>query len=538
MKKHLKKTFTFLLTLCLIASVVVIGTPSAYAASRTASAGTQPYWAEGVTVSTNCDETIIIDKATDARESISITASVSAEALVTTFQNVYPAYYFHCWLITPDGVQHNGSNNGVLYALNVTANGSASATYNAAIPAGVGQSATYTFVGHSDDNISNAEASLTITIRTECSHTDKWSRQYDGANHWDRCTVCGADKEDSLEPHSPVYANNNDGTHTVTCENCEYTDTVACSEFNETTHAATCAKGTYTSYECKQCGYTYDGAEADDKLSHELSYANNDNGTHTASCANCDYVKTDAHNNSFDSFVWGEGYATAQAKLICADCGAETLVAAAVASETTPATCEDDAFTTYTATYGDESEDKTVTDEGTKLAHPYEFDSFVWGEGFTTAQAKLVCPDCGAEKLVAAAVASETTPATCEDDAYTVYTATYDGHTEDKTVTDENTALNHDYRFDSFVWAADNTAQAKYVCDNNAEHVEYYDAEVTSAFIAAACGADAYTVYTATYGDETDSRTVTDTGTALTHNYLFDSFVWAADNTTAQVKLI
>ncbi len=251
MKKHLKKYLSFLLTLCMVASFIVIGAPSVCGASKSASAGTQPYWAESVTVSTNCNETITIDKATDTRASISITASVSAEALVTTFQNVYPAYYFHCWLKTPDGVQHNGSNNGVLYALNVTANGSASVTYDAAIPAGVGQSATYTFVGHSDDNISSAEVSLTVTIRTECSHTDRWSKQYDGASHWDRCTVCGADKENSLEPHSLGYTANNDGTHTVTCANCSYTATGVHSYtvFAENVPATCNARG-YDVYKC------------------------------------------------------------------------------------------------------------------------------------------------------------------------------------------------------------------------------------------------------------------------------------------------
>ena len=38
------------------------------------------------------------------------------------------------------------------------------------------------------------------------------------------------------------------------------------------------------------------------------------------------------------------------------------------------------------------------------------------------------------------------TGATCTEDAYTIYTATYDGHTDTNTVTSENSAAGHDYK--------------------------------------------------------------------------------------------
>ncbi|MBR3268063.1 MAG: hypothetical protein IKI58_04955, partial [Oscillospiraceae bacterium] len=91
--------------------------------------------------------------------------------------------------------------------------------------------------------------------------------------------------------------------------------------------------------------------------------------------------------------------------------------------------------------------------------HDYQFDSFVWSEDDTTAQAKLVCvnDNCGDEKLVDADMNEASTPATCTEDGFTVYTATYGEHTDSKTVTDENTKLGHDFtEFVDFVWAEDN----------------------------------------------------------------------------------
>ncbi|MBQ6119642.1 MAG: hypothetical protein IJK98_10445, partial [Clostridia bacterium] len=84
-------------------------------------------------------------------------------------------------------------------------------------------------------------------------------------------------------------------------------------------------------------------------------------------------------------------------------------------------------------------------------------------------------------------------------------------------------AIHHDYRFDSFVWYGVE-AKAKYVCTKCGEadpnHTVEYAAEVTSAFTAATCTADAYTVYTAAYDGHTEDKTVTQEGTA-TGNHVY-----------------
>lgn len=90
----------------------------------------------------------------------------------------------------------------------------------------------------------------------------------------------------------------------------------------------------------------------------------------------------------------------------------------------------------------------------------------------------------------------------------------------------------HDYQFDSFVWAADNTtAQVKLVCADDETHVSYVDAEMTAYTHEATCTADAYTVYEAIYGGNSETRTVTAAGSALGHDYGTPEWNWTAEYT-------
>jgi hypothetical protein len=142
-----------------------------------------------------------------------------------------------------------------------------------------------------------------------------------------------------------------------------------------------------------------------------------------------------------------------------------------------------------------------------------------WAEGYRSATATFTCIGCGevtAEDNNPELV--EVSAATCTADRVIKYTARvtvkdteYIGETNNITVA--NTAMHHDYRFDSFVWNS-NTAQAKYVCANDENHVEYYDAAVTSETTPPTATEDGYTVYTAAYDGHTESITVIDAGSA------------------------
>ena len=120
---------------------------------------------------------------------------------------------------------------------------------------------------------------------------------------------------------------------------------------------------------------------------------------------------------------------------------------------TTPATDTEPGVRTYTAVakfgteeIGFESFDDEKTEEIDPAIADYEFDSFEWSADCTSAKAVLKNKtDPTLLMKVDAIVTSESHAATCTANAYTVYTATYDEHTESKTVTQENSMLDHHF---------------------------------------------------------------------------------------------
>lgn len=68
-------------------------------------------------------------------------------------------------------------------------------------------------------------------------------------------------------------------------------------------------------------------------------------------------------------------------------------------------------------------------------------------------------------------------------------------------------ALGHNYQFDSFVWNDDFSAKAKFICSNDQQHVEMYDADVTSQIVIFPTESSAGQIsYTATYQEHVDSK--------------------------------
>ena len=248
-----------------------------------------------------------------------------------------------------------------------------------------------------------------------------------------------------------------------------------------------------------------------------------------------------AHNYVFDSFVWSEDGKSAQAKYVCSndETHIEMHEAEVTSSIKSPATCTTKGVTLYTATYDGHTDSKEVEDVEA-LNHNYVFDSFVWSEDGKSAQAKYVCSndETHIEMHEAEVTSSIKSPATCTTKGATLYTATYDGHTDTKEAEDIE-ALNHNYVFDSFVWSEDGkSAEAKYVCSNDETHIEMHEAEVTSTIKSpSTCTTKGVTLYTATYDGHTDSKEVEDVE-ALNHNYVFDSFVWSEDGKSAQAKYV
>ena len=268
----------------------------------------------------------------------------------------------------------------------------------------------------------------------------------------------------------------------------------------------------------------------------------NDGETHSRTCEHCGYVETEAHGYSFDSFVWAADGTTAQAKLVCdKDASHIKYVDANMTSVFTDATCEDDAYTVYTASYDGRTEDNTVTDEGTATGHEYAFDSFIWAADGTTAQVKLICSHDGTHVTYEDAQMSFVHhDATCEADEYTVYTASRGGQSEDNTVTVENTATGHAYALTGWSWNENHTAAtATFTCGNDPEHVETVtDDEIGIIPVSAqGCETDEVVKYKAVvtfedvdYTEITDEIKLADrTG----HAYSLTGWSWSDDHTAA-----
>ena len=144
-----------------------------------------------------------------------------------------------------------------------------------------------------------------------------------------------------------------------------------------------------------------------------------------------------------------------------------------------------------------------VTDNATYTA-TYTAEAHNWGEGVVTTQP------------------------TCTEAGEKTYTCSCG-----KTKTETLPALEHNYQFVVFVWNG-YTAQAKYVCANNSEHIELHDAAVTNVVTTpATCEADGIRTYTASYDGHTDAKT--ETLPATGHDWNAPAEVWNEDHSLLTV---
>ena len=211
------------------------------------------------------------------------------------------------------------------------------------------------------------------------------------------------------------------------------------------------------------------------------------------------------HNYGEPEWTW-TGYTAATAKFTCSKCGSTETKAATISSKTEGLT------TTYTATVqfngSTYTDSKSVTDEPVT----YTFVGFIWtGDdttGYTAAEARYTVSTGGTE-TVAATVTHETTPASCESNGKTVYTAIVTAqasldeaeHTANKTVTIP--ATGHEYGEPVWTWTGNDStgytaAFATFTCANNAAHKESVDATLTTQTTDPTCVKPGKTVYTAT----------------------------------------
>ena len=163
-------------------------------------------------------------------------------------------------------------------------------------------------------------------------------------------------------------------------------------------------------------------------------------------------------------------------------------------------------YMTLVASYGTYSEEKTFVLEA--YGDDYEFDSFIWKDGYEIAQAKYVSKTNNEDYILldATVTVKVLQDSTCYTAKHCQSTASYDGHTESRDY--YTMIMGHDYKFDSIVW--DNyTPSIKFVCKNDPSHIKYETDNIdlkVEVIKEATNLEDGIKLYTATYDGHTSTK--------------------------------
>ena len=227
-------------------------------------------------------------------------------------------------------------------------------------------------------------------------------------------------------------------------------------------------------------------------------------------CVKTVYIPALGHNYEDPQWTWSEDCSTASVTLKCSRClDAKTVNATVKQNVLQDATCSQTGEIEYTAEAADEtgswSDRKTAAIPA--VSHDWSNPQWTWSEDCSTAAVTLTCKNCGTEQTFDANVSQrEIMPVTCTQNGKIRYTASYK---DDKgTWVDQKTktipATGHDWGDPQWTWSEDySTASVVRVCNNNANHVETADAQITTE------DKDGKRIYTATA--VLDGETLTDT---------------------------
>ena len=167
-------------------------------------------------------------------------------------------------------------------------------------------------------------------------------------------------------------------------------------------------------------------------------------------------------------------------------------------------------------------------DEGEVHNHEWGETTYTWAEDFLSCKAERICllDETHVERETANSTYSVIKEATCENSGLGRFEVSFinpdfKAQSKEKTID----SLGHDYKFDSFVWTGF-TAQAKYVCSHDRNHVKLYDATITSEITTpATCEVNGVRTYKATYDAHTDTKT--ELIPAINHNWGNVTYNWS-----------
>ena len=269
------------------------------------------------------------------------------------------------------------------------------------------------------------------------------------------------------------------------------------------------------------------------------------------------------HNWEFKGFTWTgsdeTGYTAAVADFECRlNHDHKKTEAAVLTTATVPADCEHTGKTTYTATYGDQTEEKVITLE--LIDHDWKTgrDDILWswtdnGDGTYAVTATFVCSRYNTHTVTkTATVTKEQTKAPTEDEkGETTHTAKVEGPDGNEYTDEKKTEIpalphTHSYEFDHFNWveikdADDNVTgyepdmTATLVCQKDGDE-KTENVTATVKHTEPACQVEGSDVYTAVYGDRTETKTVL--LPALDHDWNAPSWTVSADKKTATATFV
>ena len=371
-----KKLLSVLLTLCMVASLIVIGTMPAsadnggYASQIVNGALHMEAWIDpGVS-----DSTVDVDRSLYS----SYTFNVTFRTYTWYYKNGYP---YNAKVVTPDGEYYMWYTYGQVSAgVNTVAptvyngayfdnnklldNATSSVSYNASAPAVGATSGPYSFktvlIVFDSDNYAQyvtIEATRDVYLRGVCNHSNGYTGTSTDASHFASaatctsparyyysCTTCGANgsatfTSGSAQGHdfSGAYHNVSSGTHNRKCSRC------SAYGLNGTENATeNCSGGAATCTAQPVCYY----------------------------CGNAYGSSLGGHVWNYDeaAFNWN-GYECATATVPCTRGDDSTTVGTTVTSGiTTPPTCEGEGVRTYTASFT--ADGHTYTSQKTETVQP------------------------------------------------------------------------------------------------------------------------------------------------------------------------